>query len=255
MRVLNSGVKNVIFWLIPFLIISVTSVSCSENSKNKRIGGNFNFCSKNRIHHLHPSLISDESTSLVAHQIFEGLVKLNSKNLEVEPCLAQSFEFNPKTFVYTFKLKDNIYFHNNKCFKNGIGRKVTVNDVIYTFKNICTKQIINGGYHNTFKGVVKGVEDYFNGSSNEISGIRAINSNTIEIELHRPNGLFLKRLAGINFSIIAKEAVQKYGIENYVGTGPFIPLKFDSYNDQQILIRNKNYYQKDIDGIQLPYLR
>ena len=254
MRVLNSGVKNVIFWLIPFLIISVTSVSCSENSKNKRIGGNFNFCSKNRIHHLHPSLISDESTSLVAHQIFEGLVKLNSKNLEVEPCLAQSFEFNPKTFVYTFKLKDNIYFHNNKCFKNGIGRKVTVNDVIYTFKNICTKQIINGGYHNTFKGVVKGVEDYFNGSSNKISGIRAINSNTIEIELHRPNGLFLKRLAGINFSIIAKEAVQKYGIENYVGTGPFIPLKFDSYNDQQILIRNKNYYQKDIDGIQLPYL-
>lgn len=254
MRVLNSGVKNVIFWLIPFLIISVTSVSCSENSKNKRIGGNFNFCSKNRIHHLHPSLISDESTSLVAHQIFEGLVKLNSKNLEVEPCLAQSFEFNPQTFVYTFKLKDNIFFHNNKCFENGIGRKVTVNDVIYTFKNICTKQIINGGYHNTFKGVVKGVEDYFNGSSNEISGIRAINSNTIEIELHRPNGLFLKRLAGINFSIIAKEAVQKYGIENYVGTGPFIPLKFDSYNDQQILIRNKNYYQKDIDGIQLPYL-
>ncbi len=250
---LNNKIKKVIFQVIPFLII-ISLTSCSKNSPSKRRGGNFHFCSKNRIHHLHPSLISDESTSLVAHQIFEGLVKLNPKTLEVEPCLAKSFEFNPKTFVYTFKLKDNIYFHDNKCFKNGIGREVTVNDVVYTFKNICTKQLINVGYHNTFKGVVKGVEDYFNGSSNEISGIRALNSNTIEIELHRPNGLFLKRLAGINFSIIAKEAVKKYGIENHVGTGPFIPLKFDSYNDQQILVKNKNYYKRDKDGVQLPYL-
>ncbi|MBK22343.1 MAG: hypothetical protein CMP63_08560 [Flavobacteriales bacterium] len=253
-RVLNNRIKKVISHLIPFLIINVTIVSCSENSANKRIGGNFNFCSKNRIHHLHPSLISDESTSLVASQIFEGLVKLNSKSLDVEPCLAKSYDFNPTTFVYSFKLRDNIYFHNNKCFKDGVGRKVTVDDVIYTFKNICTKQIVNGGYHNTLKGVVKGVEDYFNGESNDISGIRAINKSTIEIELHRPNGLFLKRLAGINFSIIAKEAVEKYGIENNVGTGPFIPLKFDSYNDQQVLIRNNKYYLKDKNGTQLPYL-
>ena len=100
MRVLNSGVKNVIFWLIPFLIISVTSVSCSENSKNKRIGGNFNFCSKNRIHHLHPSLISDESTSLVAHQIFEGLVKLNSKTLRLNPVLLNHLNLTQK-LLYT----------------------------------------------------------------------------------------------------------------------------------------------------------
>ncbi len=234
-------------------MIFFTIISCSENS-NKKTGGNFKFCAKSRINHLHPSLVSDESTSLVAHQIFEGLVKLNPKNLEIEPSIAKKIEFNPKTFVYTFTLKDNVYFHNNKCFKNGIGRKVSVDDVIYTFKNICTKQIINTGYHNALKGVVKGVEDYFNGYANEISGIRTINEKSIEIELNRPNGLFLKRLAGINFSIISKEAVETYGAENNVGTGPFIPLKFDSYNDQQVLIRNKNYYQKDKNGILLPYL-
>ena len=253
LSVLKRKLKEATVKLFPFLFIFFI-LSCSENSRSNKTGGSFSFCSQNRIHNLHPSLIGDASTSLVANQIFEGLVKLNSENLEVEPCLVESFEFNPNTFVYTFTLKDDVFFHDNKCFEKGIGRKVCVDDVIYTFKNICTKQMVNGGYYNTLKGVVKGVEDYFNGSSSEISGIRAIGKNKIEIELHRPNGLFLKRLAGINFSIVAKEAVEKYGHENYVGTGPFIPLKFDSYHDQQVLIKNKHYHEKDINGIRLPYL-
>lgn len=251
---LNITAKGHIHCILTVFFVSLTLISCNESTDYKQVGGNFNFCSKSRIHFLHPSLISDESTSLVAHQVFEGLVKLNSKNLEVEPCLAKEFNFNPKTFVYTFILKDNIYFHDNKCFKNGKGRKLTVDDVIYTFKNICTKQLVNRGYHNTLKGVVKGVENYFNGSSDKISGIRKTGSNSFEIELHRPNGLFLKRLANINFSVIAKEALMKYGAENNVGTGPFIPLKFDSYNDQQVLAKNPNYHQFDNDGIKLPYL-
>ena len=180
--------KKIIRQLLTIIILVSSVVSCGDSSDEKLIGGSFKFCSKNRIHFLHPSLISDESTSLVAKQVFEGLVKLNPENLEIEPCLAKEFSFDPKSFVYSFTLKDNIFFHDDKCFPDGKGRKLTVDDIIYTFKNICTKQIVNDGYHNTLKGVVKGVEDYFDGSANEISGIRKVAENKIEIELHRPKG-------------------------------------------------------------------
>ena len=246
--------QNNIYSILTILFLSSTIFSCDTTHNYKQVGGNFTFCSKNRIHFLHPSLITDESTTLVAQQVFEGLVKLNAENLEVEPCLSKEFSFNPNTFIYTFKLKDNIFFHDNQCFKNGKGRELTVDDIIYTFNNICTKQLVNEGYYSTLQGVVKGADNYFNGTSNNISGIRKSGPKSIEIELQRPNGLFLKRLANINFSIIAKEAIQKYGAENNVGTGPFIPLKFDTYNDQQILIRNPNYHNIDANGIRLPYL-
>ncbi len=242
-----------------FYLIAVSSafflVGCSgSNSPQKNHGGTFKFCSKNRIHSVHPSLVSDKSSEIIANQIFEGLVKLNPENLEIENCIAKSISFNPKTFTYTISLKENVFFHDNPCFENGIGRNLNADDIIYTFKNICTKQVINSGYHNTLKDVVKGVNDYHAGISDNISGIKKIDDYNIEITLHRPNGLFLKRLAGLNFAIIAKEAFEKYGENNNVGTGPFIPAKYDNYNDQYVLVKNTKYHGTDEDGNQLPFL-
>ncbi len=238
--------------MLGIILNSCSTPSNFETTPNT--GGAFSFCSPNRLQHFHPTLISDESTYLVANQIFEGLVKLNHETLKTEPSIAEKISFDQKKFIYTFKIKESIYFHDSPCFINGKGRELNADDIIYTFKNLCTKQLVNSAYHTVLKGVVKGVEDYFMGQSDNISGIRKIDNSTIEIELHRPNGLFLRKLTGINFSIVAKEALQKYGIENNVGTGPFIPLKFDKYNDQQILIKNLNYHGIDKEGNKLPYL-
>lgn len=247
--------KNI--YKFSFVITGIILSSCNSTSNieiKPNTGGTFSYCSVNRLQHFHPTLISDESTKLVANQIFEGLVKLNHETLETEPSIAGEVSFDQKKFIYTFKIKEGVYFHDNPCFKNGKGRKLNADDIIYTFKNLCTKQLVNSAYHTVLKGVVKGVEDYFLGQSDNIQGIRKIDNSTIEIELHRPNGLFLRKLTGINFSIVAKEALKKYGIGNNVGTGPFIPLKFDKYNDQQILIKNLNYHGIDKNGNKLPYL-
>ncbi len=242
------------FYLIGLSVAIILAGCSGNNSFQKNHGGTFKFCSKNRIHSIHPSLVSDKSSEIIANQVFEGLVKLNPENLEIENCIAKSINFDPKTFTYAISLKENVFFHDNPCFENGKGRNLKADDIIYTFKNICTKQVINSGYHNTLKDVVKGVNDYYAGTSDDISGIKKIDDYNIEISLYRPNGLFLKRLAGLNFSIIAKEAFEKYGEHNNVGTGPFIPLKYDSYNDQYILIKNPKYHGSDEDGNQLPFL-
>lgn len=241
---------------LSFFLASVVIIGCgvTGTTEEKAAGGTFKYCAKNRIDKIHPTLITDGSAEIVAKQVFEGLVKLNPQTLEVEPNLAESITFDPKNFIYTFNLKQNIFFHQDDCFGPDKTKQLTADDVIFSFKNICTKQIINKGYHQTLKGVVKGVENYFNGNSDNIEGIRKTDDFTIEIELHRPNGLFLKKLTGIEFSIVAKEAIQEYGDKNNIGTGPFIPQPFDSYNDVYILLKNENYHKKDAKGNPLPYL-
>ena len=199
-------------------------------------------------------MISNPSAKRIASQVFEGLVKLDAENLDVKPCIAEKISFNPDNFTYTFTIKKGILFHDDPCFKDGIGREVTCDDIIYTFKQLCTKQLINSSYYNTLKGVVAGTDSYFKGEESDIIGIKKINSHHLEIRLNKPNSAFLKKIAGVNFGIIAKEAVMKYGLKNKVGTGPFIPQPFDSYNDQYILVKNKKYHRSDKFGNQLPFL-
>lgn len=240
-----------------FIAVACLITSCNSEQQNtveKSNGGTFKYCESNRINTLHPPLVSDQSSKRIANQVFESLVKLNPEDLEVQPSIAKEFTFNPDNFTYSFFLKKGIYFHDNVCFKNGKGRELNADDVIFTFKQLCTKQLINSSYYNVLKGVVKGADKYFKGESDDIEGIRKIDNYSIEIQLNKPNSSFLKKLAGINFSIIAKEAVNKYGLKNEVGTGPFIPQPFDSYNDQYILIKNPNYHEFDKTGFQLPYL-
>ena len=57
-------------------------------------------------------------------------------------------------------------------------------------------------------------------------------------------------------SIVAKEAVEKYGTDfrrHPVGTGPF---RFVAWEEGQALVltKHKNYFEKDKDGNRLPYI-
>ena len=57
-------------------------------------------------------------------------------------------------------------------------------------------------------------------------------------------------------SIVAKEAVEKYGNDfrrHPVGTGPF---RFVAWEEGQALVlaKHKNYFEKDKDGNRLPYI-
>lgn len=244
--------KNILiikFFVVTGLILGL--LSCSSNETAKGVN-KVQFIAPSKPNHLHPPLIQDPSAALIAKQVFQGLVKLNPQDLSVEPCLAEEITFNPQTYTYTFVLRKNVLFHKNKCFN--ADRYFTADDVIFTFKNLCTKQTINAAYLFTLKGVVKGVDDYFDGATDEISGIRKIDDYTIEIELNRPNSLFLKKLTDINFAVISKEALAMYGMDNTVGTGPFIPQKFDRYREQLVLTKNTDYYGEDKKGTPLPYL-
>ena len=59
--------------------------------------------------------------------IFNGLTA-HDKNNKVVPCLAQSWEFDKDTNTYTFKLREDVKWHDGKNF--------TADDVKFTLETI-----------------------------------------------------------------------------------------------------------------------
>lgn len=171
------------------------------------------------------------------------MVQLDS-DLNVIPCLANTWEIAEDRKSYVFHLRNDIYFHDDECFENGKGRKMVAADVVYSFNRLIDpKTAARGNW--VFQNIVDSVNPFY-----------AINDSTVEIQLQAPFAPFLQRLSIQYCSVVPKEAIDKYGKDfrsHPVGTGPF---KFVKWQEGELLILHKfeNYFEIDNNGVQLPYL-
>ncbi|MFT5823230.1 MAG: oligopeptide transport system substrate-binding protein, partial [Crocinitomix sp.] len=189
--------------------------------------------------------------SQIYWQIFEGLVKYNAKTLEIEPAIAKDWSISSDGLAYTFILREDVYFHDNSCFEGGKGRKVTPEDVMYSFEQIYDDKGTNSGY-SIFKNTVVGGNAFHDGEAETIEGI-SIDGNQIILMLEVPSLAFIKKLASIFGSVVAKEAVEADAFVP-VGTGPFVYDQVNSNSELVKLSKNTNYYGVDEKGNKLPYL-
>jgi len=205
---------------------------------------------------LYPISIVDNISWHIATQIFEGLVKFNAKDLTIIPCIAEKWDVNSSGTKYVFHIKKGVFFHDNPCFLNNKGRELKASDVLYSFKLLCSDSKENYGFSSTFKGRVLGADKFFSESklnpNVEIEGLKIIDDYTVEISLVNSSSSFLYALATPIASIVAKEAVEKYGIDVKVGTGPFV-YKNETH-ENLVLVRNNKYHEIDSLGNRLPFL-
>ncbi len=199
-----------------------------------------------------PLDIIDASSSKIVSQIHDGLVRFDAEDLSVLPAIAKDWETNEEQTEYTFFLRNDVYFHDDSCFTNAKGRKVAASDFKYSFELLSRKDFSHG-FNTLFKDRLQGANDFYEGKTNSISGIKVINDSTLVLKLTKPSNSFIYGLADVPASVIAKEAYEKYGKDSKVGTGPFV---FHSLNDKGdiLLTYNPNYYLKDQEGNRLPYL-
>lgn len=221
---------------------------------NKFYGKTLHVNSIEKVDVLFPASITDVYSQHVSSQIYEGLLKFNSKNLELEPCIAKSFEIDETNTIYTFDLRKDVYFQDNACFKKGIGRQVISSDIKYVFEFICSNHKMNAS-SNLWQNSIKGAKLFSEKKTHHVEGIKIIDDFTISIELNKPNSSFLNTLALNQTSIFPKEAFEKYQDkltkEHSVGTGPYIVKQL---NDTIILERNLKYWKQDDFGNQLPFI-
>lgn len=205
-----------------------------------------------------PSAYESSATQLGAH-VYETLLAYDPENRSLKPSLAESWTMNEDATVFNFKIREGVFFHDNPCFEDGIGRMMTGEDVLFCLKALCENNKFNRNSW-LFVGAVKGAEEFFDKKSSAltdpIEGISLIGDSEIKIELLKPNVEFLNVLAHYGASIYPPELLdyyQKNVDENPVGTGPFKP-KVLRVNEVCIMERNKSYWGRDENGASLPYL-
>ncbi|MFL5754227.1 MAG: ABC transporter substrate-binding protein [Bacteroidia bacterium] len=251
---------------IAFIAISaLLSGSCSNNTgeakekpvaKGDRVyGGCLRVSESDNFQTLYPIGITDAISAFIALQINDGLVKLNTATLKVEPSLAEKWDIDPSGTKYTFHLKQGALFQDDECYSGGKGREIKAADVKYSFELLCSKTPDNQNFSSTFQDRVVGANKYYDEGKGGVEGIKVIDDYTVEIDLSRPSTVFLQMLAEPVCAVVSKEAIGRYGKNvRSGGAGAFMFDAVNSTKDKIVLTRNPNYHGKDKLGNQLPFL-
>ena len=240
--------------------------SCSNEQTKKPIaiggpkyGGTLKILFNEKINAIFPLSIESVTQQRLTNQIFETLLKFDFEGEKITPALCESFQVDKEGKTYTFKIRKNVYFHDDACFINGVGRQLTAEDVKYSLEFACSGLPENKAIP-IFEKIILGADDFlkkteFEIGKNSVAGIKVIDKFTLSITLNSSFGYFEKMLTHPGLGIFPREAFEKYGnqIEKHpVGTGAF---KLDSWTDKEVkLARNDKYWKKDNFGNQLPYL-
>lgn len=218
---------------------------CAASCYNPSPSGNniFHYNEFSGIPTLDPAFAKSQATMWPAHQLFNTLVEIDD-SLHIKPSVAASWDISEDKKVYTFYLRNDVFFHNDPAFKDNKGRRLTAYDVKYSYERILDNTVASPGAW-IFYGKVDTTEPFL-----------VIDDTTFQLRLLQPYHPILGILSMQYCSIVPKEAIEKYGTDfrrHPVGTGPF---QFVDWVEGQSLIlkKNGNYFEKDSLGNRLPYL-
>ena len=238
-----------------FLFLSNCSKIESEKNSGPCYGGTLNYSCLASLENLDPQKILFKTDTNIASLIYEGLIKYDEEKNTIIPCLAEKWHILDQGCRYIFKIRDNVFFHDDPCFKHGKGRQLTAFDVLFTFERIASAETQCPQFY-LFSGKICGIEDFHRNASKNISGIRVLNDLEIEFTLEKPYVSFLKLLSSTTAFIVPKEATDFYGElfpQKPVGTGAF---RFSQWKqlEKLSLVKNEHYWGRTADGARLPYL-
>ncbi len=229
------------------LIILFILHACGSRQNDYQKMQIFRYYDSKSITTLDPAFARNLPLIWPTHQLYNGLVQLDD-SLKVRPCIAKTWTISTDGKVYTFYLRNDVFFHSSEVFPNGVGRKVVASDFVYSFNRILNPDVASPGAW-VFASLDKGKEATQNGCV-------ALSDSVLQINLKNPFPAFLGMLSMPYCYVLPHEAVEHYGkdFRNHpVGTGPFY-LKYWKEGEKLVLRRNPNYFETDEHGNKLPYL-
>lgn len=152
---------------------------------------------------LDPWHAMNRGNMLTKSAIYERLFITNTEG-EIEPQLAESWEWSDDYSTLTVNLRKGVYFHN--------GEEMKANDVKYSLERAGESPIVYAQV------------DYI-----DYSNIKVIDDYTVEIPFTTPTGIAEKCLAGTMYFIVNEKFAKEKGEDlTFVGcgTGPWMLEKF-----------------------------
>jgi peptide/nickel transport system substrate-binding protein len=225
--------KKLIFLMITFLLLTVTAGVMAQEvnrggivnvtaSKQGVLVKNFNPFSPNALHSTFGGF-------------YETLVFANSYKGEIEPWLAESYQWSEDLKTLKFNLRENVKWND--------GEEFNADDVIFTLKLAEEDQALD------LAGIWgQGLEE-----------VNKLDDYTVEFVFDGVNTTVIPQVGSI---YIVPEHIWKdvedpskwSGNENPVGTGPFM-FEEGTFAEQSYRLKsNPDYWQLGEDGEPLPYV-
>ena len=222
-----------------YLLFVFILVSCQNRTSNFDGSQVFRYNEHSNITSLDPAFAKDQRNIWAVNQLYNGLVQLDD-SLQVKPSIAKQWDISEDGKVYTFFLRDDVYFHRHSLFGIDSTRLVTALDFEYSFHRLLDKNVASPG-----AWVLQNVKNF-----------SAISDRVFQIELKQTFPPFLGLLAMKYCSVVSREAIEYFGDEyrsNPIGTGPF-QFKLWVENTKLVFRKNSDYFEIDDKGNQLPFL-
>jgi ABC-type transport system substrate-binding protein len=153
---------------------------------------------------------------------------------ELEGNLAEALpQVSADGLIYTIRIKPGVQFIDDPAFPEGSGRIVRAEDFVYSIKRHFDPATRSQGNW-LWRDKIAGLDEWSTGGadySQEISGLRALDDWTIQIQLIAPYPQLTHTLAQGFSAVVPREAVERYGSEfgvHPVGSGPYRLRRFDS---------------------------
>jgi oligopeptide transport system substrate-binding protein len=223
---------------------------------------------------IDPGIINGVSEVNVAEQVFDGLTRIDNKNMP-QPAIAKSWTVSKDQRTYTFTLRD-AYWTN--------GTPVTAYDFEYAWKRALSPELasadafqlyyVYGGeaFNTSIKVGSKYYAQAVDAKGNPVTktvggkvvpvpnmakeidpskniGVRALNAKTLKVYLQSPTPYFLNLTAFTTLMPVCKAVVStndKWAsdVKTYVTDGPFKLTQW-SHEDKMVFVKNPTYWDKN----------
>lgn len=191
------------------------------------------------------SLGSVDALAVTAmNSVFEGLYRIGPENTPI-PGMAESHEVSEDGTVYTFKIRKDAVWSN--------GSPVTAYDFEYAWKRAINPetQAIYSYLMLDIKNAanVQTEEDPLYGKVEEI-GIKALNDDTLEVQLNAPIPYFISLTTYAPYFPLNKEFTESQGdqyaleADNMIYNGPFM-MESWQHGQGWTFVKNESYWDKD----------
>lgn len=225
------------FRYVLFLCTLCLFWSCADNRLKSTEGMVFRYNESSNIATLDPAFARTQAEIWIANQLFNGLVQLDD-SLNILPDIAKEWSISEDGKKYVFNLRDDVYFHKSPLFPDSI-RRIKASDFQYSFSRLKDPKTASPG-----AWIMRSVKDF-----------KALNDTLFEINLHNSFPAFLGLLTMKYASVVPQEGFASgYDFRKKpIGTGAFA-FKLWEENVKLVLRKNPIYYEKDENGVALPYL-
>ncbi|MBN1484179.1 MAG: peptide ABC transporter substrate-binding protein [Chloroflexia bacterium] len=210
---------------------------------------------------LDPARVDNQAGLNVVENLFLGLTHIDPQTGEVLPELARSWEPSENATVWTFRLREDVYWTRYEPENGAMEplRHVTAADVVYALQRCLTMAEASEWTEQLY--IIRNAAALHNSQASsptiglEDLGLAALDTYTVRFELERPAAYFPSILSLGVARPLPQEAIEEYGEQwgepGYLWSNAAYTLQSWDHNVRLLLRKNPFHYRAENVQIEL----